>query len=62
MRGAAQSKQECRSERLDMRGKSSDFQFLSSFLESVGDEAAAQISAWLRGEETIADTARDGPG
>ena len=42
--------------------ESSDFQFLSSFLDSVGDEAAAEIRAGLRGEQTITDTAGNRPG
>ena len=42
--------------------ESSDFKFLSSFLDGVGDEATAEISAGLRGEETITDTAGDSPG
>ena len=42
--------------------ESSDFKFLSSFLDGVGDEATAEISAGLRGEETITDTAGDSLG
>ena len=47
----------------DKRGKfSSDFQFLGRVLDSVGDEAAAEISAGLWSEQTITDTAGNGPG